>query len=116
VLHPPALERLLEIIGDDPDLLRALIDTFLRDVPRLIDDARRGLQQGQADEVRRAAHTLKSNGATFGATTFSELGRELESLARSGALEGAAELIERLEAEYESVRTALEAVRERDRP
>jgi HPt (histidine-containing phosphotransfer) domain-containing protein len=116
VLHPPALERLLEIIGDDPDLLRALIDTFLRDVPRLIDDARRGLQQGQADEVRRAAHTLKSNGATFGATTFSELGRELESLTRSGALEGAAELIERLEAEYESVRTALEAVRERDRP
>jgi HPt (histidine-containing phosphotransfer) domain-containing protein len=116
VLHPPALERLLEIIGDDPDLLRALIDTFLRDVPRLIDDARRGLQQGQADEVRRAAHTLKSNGATFGATTFSELGRELESLARSGALEGAAELIERLEAEYESVRIALEAVRERSRP
>jgi PAS domain S-box-containing protein len=117
VLHPPALERLLDTIGDDdPDLLGALIDTFLGDVPRLVDGARRGLQRGQADEVRRAAHTLKSNGATFGATTFSELGRELESLARSGALEGAAELIEQLEAEYESVRIALEALRERDRP
>jgi HPt (histidine-containing phosphotransfer) domain-containing protein len=117
VLHPAALERLMDTIGDDdPDVLAALIDTFLRDVPRLIDGARRGLQQGQADEVRRAAHTLKSNGATFGATSFSELSRQLESLARSGALEGTAELIARIEAEYERVRIALEAVQLRGRP
>jgi signal transduction histidine kinase/CheY-like chemotaxis protein/HPt (histidine-containing phosphotransfer) domain-containing protein len=117
VFQPAALERLMATIGDDdPDVLVALIDTFLRDVPRLIDGARRGLQHGQADEVRRAAHTLKSNGATFGAMSFSELSRELESLARSGALEGAADLIARLEAEYEPVRIALDAVRERGRP
>jgi hypothetical protein len=34
--------------------------------------------------VRRAAHTLKSNGATFGATRFSELFRELEVRGRDG--------------------------------
>jgi PAS domain S-box-containing protein len=117
LLHPAALERLMEAIGDDdPDLLPALIDTFLRDAPRLVEAARRGLQQGQADEVRRTAHTLKSNGATFGATSFSELSRQLEALARSGTLEGAADLIARIEAEYERVRVALEAVRERGRP
>jgi PAS domain S-box-containing protein len=116
VLHPPALERLMETIGDDRSLLTALIDTFLSDVPRLVEGARRGLQQGQADEVRRAAHTLKSNGATFGATSLSELSRELESLAGSGTLEGAAELIARIEAEYDRVRVALETVRERGRP
>jgi HPt (histidine-containing phosphotransfer) domain-containing protein len=88
----------------------------LRDVPRLVNGARRGLQQGQADEVRRAAHTLKSNGATFGAMGFSELSRELEALASSGALEGAADLIARIEAEYERVRIALATVRERGRP
>jgi CheY-like chemotaxis protein len=117
VLQPAALERLMETIGDDdPELLPALIDTFLRDVPRLVNGARRGLQQGQADEVRRAAHTLKSNGATFGAMGFSELSRELEALASSGALEGAADLIARIEAEYERVRIALATVRERGRP
>jgi PAS domain S-box-containing protein len=116
VLQPVALERLMEIIGDDdPTLLAALIDTFLRDAPRLVDDVRRGLQQGRMDEVRRAAHTLKSNGATFGAMSLSELSRALESLARSGTLEGTAELIARLEAEYERVRIALETVRERGR-
>jgi CheY-like chemotaxis protein len=116
VLHPPALERLMQIVGDDRDLLATLIDTFLRDVPRLVDGARQALQQGQADEVGRAAHTLKSNGATFGAMRLSELGRALEALAGSGSLEGTVDLLTRIEGEYESVRTALETVRERGRP
>jgi PAS domain S-box-containing protein len=116
VLHPAALQRLMETIGDDRGLLAALIDTLLGDVPRLVEAARRGLQHGQTDEVRRAAHTLKSNGATFGATRFSELSRQLESLARSGTLEGAAELLARIEAEFEQVRTTLEAVRKRGTP
>jgi PAS domain S-box-containing protein len=116
VLHPPALERLMETIGDDRSLLTALIDTFLSDVPRLVEAARRGLEHGQKDEVRRAAHTLKSNGATFGATSFSELSRQLEALARSGTLEGADELIARIDAEYERVRIAVETVRDRGRP
>jgi CheY-like chemotaxis protein/HPt (histidine-containing phosphotransfer) domain-containing protein len=116
VLDPTALERLVEITGDDGDLLAELIETFLREVPLLLDGARRALQLGQADEVRRAAHTLKSNGATIGAIGFSELSRRLESLARSGTLEGAADLVARLEAEYETVRIALEVVQERSRP
>jgi CheY-like chemotaxis protein/HPt (histidine-containing phosphotransfer) domain-containing protein len=116
LLHPPALECLMQTIGDDRGLLAALIDTFLNDVPRLVDGARQGLQQGQADEVRRAAHTLKSNGATFGAMRFSELSSELEALARSGTLEGTADLLARIEGEYKSVRIALEAVRARSRP
>jgi PAS domain S-box-containing protein len=113
VIDSAALERLVKIIGDEPGPLAALIDTFHDDVQRLVDSARRGLQQGQAEEVRRAAHTLKSTGATFGATRFSELSRSLESLASSGTLEGAADLIRRIEAEYQAVRIALEEVRER---
>ncbi len=113
VLDSAALERLVKIIGDDPDLLAALIATFHEDVQRLVDSARRGLQQGQADEVRRAAHTLKSTGAAFGATRFSELSRTLESLAGTGTLGGAADLIPRIEAEYLRVGIALETVRER---
>jgi PAS domain S-box-containing protein len=112
MLHPPALERLVETIGDDRNLLTALIDTFLSDAPRLVEAARRGLEHGQTDEVRRAAHTLKSNGATFGAMSLSELSRQLEALAGSGILEGADELIDRIDAEYERVRITLETVRE----
>ena len=56
VLHPPALERLMATIGDDdPELLAALIDTFLRDMPRLVASARRGsskVRQMKSDERR----------------------------------------------------------------
>jgi PAS domain S-box-containing protein len=115
IVDSAALERLVKITADDPGLLPALIDTFLADVPRLVEDAKLGLQQGHSDDVRRAGHTLKSTAATFGATRFSELSRSLESLATSGTLDGAADLIARLEAEYQKVRIALETVRERDR-
>lgn len=50
--------------------------------------------------MRRAAHTLKSNGATFGATRFSELCRELEEQARGGDLTAAPALATRIEEEY----------------
>ena len=59
---------------------------------------------------------MKSNGATFGAMSLSELSHQLELLARSGTLEGTAELIGWIEAEYQRVSVALQTVRERGRP
>jgi HPt (histidine-containing phosphotransfer) domain-containing protein len=112
-LDTRALERLVKITGDAAGLLAGLIDTFLEDVPRLLGDAKRGLRQEQAEEVRRAAHTLKSTGATFGATRLSDMSRSLEALASTGSLAGAANLIPRMEAEYQEVREALAAVRKR---
>jgi PAS domain S-box-containing protein len=112
-LDTRALERLVKITGDAAGLLAGLIDTFLEDVPRLLGDAKRGLRQEQAEEVRRAAHTLKSTGATFGATRLSDMSRSLEALASTGSLAGAANLSPRMEAEYQEVREALAAVRKR---
>jgi HPt (histidine-containing phosphotransfer) domain-containing protein len=94
VLDPAALEGLREIGGDA--FFADLVATFLADAPPLLA----ALRGSDAEEVRRAAHTLKSNGATFGATRFSELCRELEGQARGGDLTGAPDLAARIEAEY----------------
>jgi HPt (histidine-containing phosphotransfer) domain-containing protein len=101
LLDPAALAGLREI-GDD-DFVADLVETFLADAPPLLA----ALRGSDADEVRRAAHTLKSNGATFGATRFSELCRELELLAKSGGLAGASELADRIDAEYTLVAAEL---------
>jgi hypothetical protein len=45
---------------------------------------------------------------------LSEKCRELEEMAKAGTLEGAAERIAQLEAEYEKARAALEAIRRGD--
>lgn len=55
---------------------------------------------------RRAAHTLKSNAATFGANELSALARELEMLGRENNLE-AGNRLEVLQEAFESVKQQL---------
>jgi HPt (histidine-containing phosphotransfer) domain-containing protein len=92
-------------------MLPGLIERFYQDVDRLLGEARQALEQGQADDLHRAAHTLKSTSATFGAMVLSAVARELEYLARDGVLEGAAGLIARAEAESARTKAALETKR-----
>jgi PAS domain S-box-containing protein len=100
----------LEAAVDDPEFVRDLISTFLTDAPGLVGALRSSLEQRNLEELRRAAHTLKSNGRTFGATTLAVLSEELEHSAQTGALAGAAELVSRTEREYARVEGALEAL------
>jgi HPt (histidine-containing phosphotransfer) domain-containing protein len=52
--------------------------------------------QRDLDAFRRAAHSLKSNTETLGATSLAALARELEHTARAGSLDGTASRVERL--------------------
>jgi CheY-like chemotaxis protein len=101
------LARLRRTVGDDPAVLAELIDTFLSDAPRLLVDLRRSLEQGDAAGVRLAAHSLKSNGAEFGAAAFADLCKQLESAAKAGTLEGAENLLAQAQAEFERVKAFL---------
>jgi signal transduction histidine kinase/CheY-like chemotaxis protein/HAMP domain-containing protein/HPt (histidine-containing phosphotransfer) domain-containing protein len=113
VLDPRALERLRVTLGQQADrMLPGLIEGFYGDVERLLGQARRALEQGQADDLHRASHTLKSTSATFGAMALSAVARELESLAREGMLARAAEQIARAEAEFARAKTALEGMQD----
>jgi len=112
VLESKALEQLRATLGRQADrMLPALIEQFYRDADRLLGQARRASEQGRAEDVRIASHSLKSTSATFGAMRLSAVARELESLARSGKLDGVAEHIARAEAEFARAKTALEAKR-----
>jgi CheY-like chemotaxis protein len=108
-LDDDALKNLRDLGGDD--FLGEVIDAFLADAPELIATLRRSLTEDSNEELRRAAHTLKSNGATLGAETFSELCRTLEHSAKTGDLEGAPELVDGIEQEYLALEQALTALR-----
>jgi HPt (histidine-containing phosphotransfer) domain-containing protein len=108
-LDAGALGQLRDLGGDE--FLGEVIDTFLADAPELIATLCRSLGDGSTEELRRAAHTLKSNGATLGAAEFAELCRTLEQRAKDVELDGASELVDRIEQEYEPLRDALIALR-----
>ena len=87
--------------GDD--FVAELVDTFLEEAPRMLAELRGALGDGSAERFRRAAHSLKSNGHTFGATTLGALARELEL----GGLPPDATAIDALQTEYVRAAAAL---------
>jgi signal transduction histidine kinase/DNA-binding response OmpR family regulator len=109
VLDPQALQQLRSTLGSQADqMLPGLLQGFEQDGERLLAQARQALQQRQADDLHRAAHTLKSTSATFGATALSATARELESLAGEGRFDGAEQILAQVEAEFALAKAALE--------
>ena len=111
VIDRSVLDRLLDSFGGDKEFLGEMLDTFFEDSPRQLEAARTGLAAGDAEVVRRAAHSLKSNSANFGALALSAQCKELEMLAKGGSLDGGAELLARIATGYEQTHAALEAIR-----
>jgi len=67
-----------------------LLETYFDDSSRLLVAMQEALSTGNAEDLRRAAHSLKSSSASFGALRLSNKCKELEDMGRAGALEGAA--------------------------
>jgi HPt (histidine-containing phosphotransfer) domain-containing protein len=111
-LEPSALSRLWDGLGEQAaQVLPELIDTALTSMPGVFGEARTALARGNADDLGRAAHTLKSNAAYFGATALEALCRDIERLADSNALEGLGDMLAQCEAELERTRALLEQLR-----
>jgi signal transduction histidine kinase/DNA-binding response OmpR family regulator/HPt (histidine-containing phosphotransfer) domain-containing protein/HAMP domain-containing protein len=110
VYDPAPVGRLLEAFGNDgPALIADLTTAFLVEAPKLLAALQAGLDSGHAGEVRRAAHTLKSNGATLGAPRFAAACAEVEEAARTGDLASAARLADCLDGHLAAARAALQA-------
>ena len=60
------------------EFVAELVDTFLEEAPGMLAELRSARADSHAERFRRAAHSLKSNGNTFGALRLAALARELE--------------------------------------
>lgn len=102
-----ALRRLLKVIGGDADDLRELLDEFLETAPQLAASIAGAAAAGHRDDLRIAAHTLKSNARDFGAIRLSELCAALENDCRGdGVIDPLAAAVE-ISQEELAARTAL---------
>jgi len=84
VIDSNTFEELKQMAG--ADFIGELIGTFLEDAPQLLRQMQAALAGNDAETFRRAAHSLKSNAASFGANQLSGLARELEMLGRENKL------------------------------
>lgn len=106
---PNALDLLRAALGDDADdELRELIALFLADAPDLIATMHRAGERNDQITLQNAAHILKSNGATFGATHLAALCEDLETALRLGIPHDIPAQIAAIEQAYASVARSLD--------
>ena len=80
-----------------------LAGTFMEEAPGMLAELRSAQAAAKADAFRRAAHSLKTNSVTFGATRLGAMARDIEL----GGLTAEAAPLDALEAEYQRVAAAL---------
>lgn len=78
-LSPDAMDNFIEMVGDDPEVLVELLDTFLVDSTALVESMHRALETNDRQTLLRAAHSLKSSSGAFGALHLSSLAAALEA-------------------------------------
>jgi HPt (histidine-containing phosphotransfer) domain-containing protein len=105
-----AVSALADLLDGDREALAEVVDAFLSEAPARLAELRQGATEGDAALAGRAAHTLKSNAATFGALDFAALCRRLEEAARAGEIERGS--IDRLDEQWPHLRDALIALRD----
>ena len=109
VIDEKTFDELKQMSGTD--FINELIDTFLEDSPKLIEEMGSALKADNVDSFRRAAHSLKSNAATFGANELSALAKELEMLGKENKINETGDRLRALEEAYESVRRELNGLK-----
>jgi len=107
-LDPAVLSELRQLQGEgELDIVQELAEAFQFETPPLLETLRQAVAEGQPEQLRRAAHNLKGSSHNLGARRMAALSAELETLGKNETVAGAAELVSRLEQEYQRVCRAL---------
>jgi HPt (histidine-containing phosphotransfer) domain-containing protein len=107
-LDPERIAMLRELDDGDGQLMGILAREYERDSNLQVATLQRALADADTETFVRSAHTLKGASANLGAGRLAELCARLEELGRTGALDGAASLVEASATELHDVHAALD--------
>ena len=110
-LDAGTVSSLIELLDGDREALGEIVDAFVEEAPQRLTELRDGTASDDATLVARAAHTLKANGRTFGATALADLCEEIEAAARRGDLAPAAARVGDVDAAWQAIWPDLQALR-----
>lgn len=86
-----------------------LIDLFIQETGRRLEELRQNLEQHAMEEACRAAHTIKGTAGNFNAPQLAELAKEIESSCHQGDEQKAWELLPRIQQIFDEHRSSLTA-------
>jgi len=111
-LSAPQIDREVALarVGGDVQLLKEIAQLFLEDYPRVLQELREAMAQGDAKGVERTAHGIKGSVSNFGASDAVEAARIVEALGRAERLEEVSQVVHTLELALAALRPQLEAL------
>jgi CheY-like chemotaxis protein len=98
---------LLGVLSGDEELLKTILQGFFEDTPNQINALKEAQKSGDASQIARQAHPLKSASGSVGATVMQELALQIEAEGEAGNLEPTASLIDALERAFEELKSVL---------
>jgi len=106
--HGARLDReVIAELGDDPALLRDLIEMWTEEARECMEQLAAGLAAPDLDAIQRAAHKLKGASLSVGAAGVGNLCADLERIAADGDAATATALAERLDEAVQSAEREL---------
>jgi signal transduction histidine kinase/HPt (histidine-containing phosphotransfer) domain-containing protein/ActR/RegA family two-component response regulator len=93
--------------GGDRDLMRTMVEIFLTESPRMLDEAKAAAAAKDRHGLRRAGHSLKGSCGYFAVPEAYEAALCVEQLAADGELAQACEALERLTQQIDRLGPAL---------
>ena len=110
VLDRQVLDQLGNVLTNGkPEMLARVINLYLVESPKLIQKLKHAAGAGDARQIERSAHSLRSCSANLGASMLSRYCEDLEASARRADTDAARKILAKIETEHTSVQTALTA-------
>jgi PAS domain S-box-containing protein len=107
VIDGKILESLRDMLAADEAALAELLECYLSETPKLIQNISIAITEQDAEAIWKTAHNLKSSSASVGATTLAQLCKQLEIQGQSNNIQESGEIYLRIYQEFERVKAAL---------
>ncbi len=88
--------------------MERLVNLYQSNTSTLLEQLRIAADSGEREGLRTVAHTLKSSSANVGAIQMQALCKDLEMIARAGAVPDAANYVAAIEQEFARAQVALQ--------
>ncbi|NNL75581.1 MAG: response regulator [Desulfobacterales bacterium] len=96
-------QLLLKAFDGDWSFLEELVEIYLNDYPRIMDELQKAIKEGDSNKLMRSAHSLKGMLRNFQAEHAAEIAFELEKMGKNEKFEGAQAAAESLSAKIAEV-------------
>jgi len=106
ILDPNAI---IQLIGNDPAMVREFIQIFLDDIPGQIMKLEKALEDNDWNQLRNQAHRIKGSAGDVGGKRLYRVALEVEHSARDGELDNCRTKVPKIGEAFEALRQKLDA-------